>query len=89
MKQHREDLTMRSIHPISKRAALGLLIAALFTASASGQTAPPPAPKNPPTSATPEMIDEAIRRSQARTVKEREQRVPEQFGSEEPFTRTN
>jgi hypothetical protein len=81
---------MKSFHAISKRVVLGFLLATPFAGSVSGQTtAPPPAPKKVPTSATPQMIDEAIRRSQARTAKEREQGIPEQFGSEEPFTKTN
>jgi hypothetical protein len=36
--------------------------------------------------ATPEMIQEAIQRSQARSEKLRQTGQPEQFGSEEPFT---
>ena len=81
---------MKPFHAISKRVMLSLLIATPFAGSVSGQiTSPPPAPKKPPTSATPQMIDEAIRRSQARTAKERDQGIPEQFGSEEPFTKTN
>ena len=39
----------------------------------------------PRTTATPEMIAEAIERSKARTERFRLQGVPEQFGSEEPF----
>jgi hypothetical protein len=81
---------MNAFHAISKRVALGLLIATPFALSAPGQTTTSPPPivikKPPPTSATPQMIDEAIQRSQARTVKERDQHIPEQFGSEEPFT---
>ena len=42
-------------------------------------------PRVPPTTATPEMIAEAIERSKARTERLRLQGVPEQFGSEEPF----
>lgn len=76
---------MRTIYPISKRTALALMITFPFTLSASAQTTTPPAAKKP-TSATPQMIDEAIQRSQARSIKERDLRVPEQFGSEEPFT---
>ena len=38
------------------------------------------------TSATPEMIEEAIQRSLARSEKLQAQGKPEQFGSEEPFT---
>jgi hypothetical protein len=56
----------------------------------TGSTTSPPlattvAP-NKPTSATPQMIDEAIQRSQARSAKAKDQGVPEQWGSEEPFT---
>jgi hypothetical protein len=40
----------------------------------------------PRTTATPEMISEAIQRSQARSEKLRTTGTPEQFGSEEPFT---
>jgi len=81
---------MSAHHAISKRLVLGFLIATPFALSASGQTTSPPpvTGTKKPTSATPQMIDEAIQRSQARTVKEREQRIPEQFGSEEPFTPT-
>lgn len=77
---------MRTFYPISKRATLALMITVPFTLSASGQTAPPPSGTKKPASATPRMIDEAIQRSQARSIKERDQRIPEQFGSEEPFT---
>ena len=38
--------------------------------------------------ATPQMIDEAIQRSQARTNKLNTLGRPEQWGSEEPFTYT-
>lgn len=40
----------------------------------------------PPGSATPEMIQEACQRQRARTAKFLQSGVPEQFGSEEPFT---
>jgi hypothetical protein len=40
----------------------------------------------PRTEATPQMIEEAIQRSQARTEKLRTLGRPEQWGSEEPFT---
>ena len=40
----------------------------------------------PPTTATPEMIAEAIERSKARTQRFQSTGVLEQFGSEEPFT---
>jgi hypothetical protein len=39
-----------------------------------------------PTSSTPQMVKEAIQRSQARTKKLMTQGIPEQWGSEEPFT---
>jgi hypothetical protein len=39
-----------------------------------------------PTSSTPQMVQEAIQRSQARSEKARTQGVKEQWGSEEPFT---
>jgi hypothetical protein len=40
----------------------------------------------PRTEATPQMIEEAIQRSQARTEKLRTLGRPEHWGSEEPFT---
>jgi hypothetical protein len=62
------------------------------TSTATGQgvfAAPAPGTKKP-TTATPQMIDEAIQRSQARTAKAvptaTSAGTPEQFGSEEPFT---
>src|ERR1043165_5638898 len=42
--------------------------------------------KKKPTSATPEMINEAIQRSEARAAKEQASGVPQKWGSEEPFT---
>jgi len=45
------------------------------------------ASQNPiPGTATPDMINEAIQRSKARTTKLQNNNVPERFGSEEPFT---
>ena len=41
----------------------------------------------PRTTATPEMVDEAVRRSKARFDKFRATGKPEQWGSEEPFTK--
>ena len=62
------------------------------TSTTTGQgvfAAPAPGTKKP-TTATPQMIDEAIQRSQARTAKAvptaTSAAKPEQFGSEEPFT---
>jgi len=65
---------------------------AVAGASASAQTVTPStstaatAATKPPTSATPQMINEAIQRSQARSQKFKTQGKPEQWGSEEPFT---
>jgi hypothetical protein len=83
---------MRELSLILKMLGIGALAFA-FACSASAQTtnnAPPtsvtPAKKKP-TSATPQMIDEAIQRSQARSAKAKtDPRKPEQWGSEEPFT---
>jgi hypothetical protein len=41
--------------------------------------------KKKPTSATADMVNEAIQRSQARAAKERANGTPQQWGSEEPF----
>jgi hypothetical protein len=50
----------------------------LSTATAAG--------RRPSANATPDMINEAIQRSQARAAKFQQQGIPEKFGSEEPFT---
>jgi hypothetical protein len=42
--------------------------------------------RRPSANATPDMINEAIQRSQARAAKFQQQGIPENFGSEEPFT---
>jgi hypothetical protein len=42
--------------------------------------------RKPSANATPDMINEAIQRSQARAAKLKQRGIPEQFGSEEPFT---
>jgi hypothetical protein len=42
--------------------------------------------KGPATTATPDMINEAIQRSQARSANEKLNGTPQRFGSEEPFT---
>jgi hypothetical protein len=44
------------------------------------------ATKRKPTSATAEMVNEAIQRSEARAAKELQTGVPQKWGSEEPFT---
>ena len=74
---------------------IGTLVGAMSCVPATwAQTTPGPttssaptvaAPKKP-TSATPQMIDEAIQRSQARSAKATATGAPEQWGSEEPFT---
>jgi hypothetical protein len=42
--------------------------------------------KKKPTSATADMVNEAIQRSQERAAKEQANGTPQQWGSEEPFT---
>ena len=42
--------------------------------------------RRPSANATPDMINEAIQRSQARAARFQQLGIPEQFGSEEPFT---
>jgi hypothetical protein len=72
--------------------ALALIVspAAAQTATSQGVIAAPAPGAKKPTTATPQMIDEAIQRSQARTAKAvpttTSAAKPEQFGSEEPFT---
>ena len=39
-----------------------------------------------PTTATPDMVNEAIQRSQARAAREQLNGTPQKWGSEEPFT---
>jgi hypothetical protein len=56
------------------------------TATNQPMAAAPAPAKKKPTSATPQMIDEAIQRSQARSAKATATGKPEQWGSEEPFT---
>jgi hypothetical protein len=60
------------------------------TATSDGVFAAPAPGAKKPTTATPQMIDEAIQRSQARTAKAvptaTSAGTPEKFGSEEPFT---
>lgn len=72
-------------------AAAGALALTFIVSPALAQTSPSqpaaaPAVKKKPTSATPQMIDEAVQRSQARAAKATTLGRPEQFGSEEPFT---
>ncbi|MEJ0078033.1 MAG: hypothetical protein WDO17_21860 [Alphaproteobacteria bacterium] len=51
----------------------------------SSSTSTATAAKRKPTSATPDMINEAIQRSEARAAKETATGKPQQWGSEEPF----
>jgi len=75
---------------IAGTAAAAALAAAVTSASArstaTATSTATPTVKKPPTSATPEMIDEAIQRSKARSAKFEAAGIPEQWGSEEPFT---
>jgi len=90
--------TRRTILNLMGAGAAGTLALALIVSPAAAQTAtgqgviaaPTPGTKKP-TTATPQMIDEAVQRSQARTAKAAPTATsaagkPEQFGSEEPFT---
>jgi hypothetical protein len=88
-----QEETMKKLLKLMSVAAAGTLAFALIASSASAQTAPSqptttaPAPaQKKPTSATPQMIEEAIQRSQARSAKATATGKPEQWGSEEPFT---
>lgn len=64
-------LTTSSTAPTMSRAATGAGAAAA---------------KRKPTSASPDMINEAIQRTEARATKEATTSRPQQWGSEEPFT---
>jgi len=81
--------TRRKLMIAGPAAALAVVIA---SPSASAQTATSSTSvatitaKKKPTSATPRMIQEAIQRSQARSAKAQALGIPEQWGSEEPFT---
>ena len=83
---------MKQVSAILRVMSAGVVGAILLAPPAAAQTtsptptpAPTAAPKKP-TSATPQMIDEAIQRSQARSAKAKASGAPEQWGSEEPFT---
>ena len=91
-------LTPLGLTPLGLSMA-GALVAAAVSAlaiTASAQTSTtsssagvlltaPGAPKKP-TSATPDMVNEAIQRSQARAAREQLNGTPQKWGSEEPFT---
>ena len=87
---------MKDRNTIPNLVAAGMAGALAFTLVVSPAlaqtTTPQPTPTTPapvkkkPTSATPQMIDEAVQRSQARSAKAAATGQPEQWGSEEPFT---
>jgi len=93
---------MRQVHTPLKRAIAGALLAAAYaiagtsasaqttstTTSTSTSTSTTTAKRVPRTTATPEMIEEAVQRSRARFDKFLSTGKPEQWGSEEPFTPT-
>ena len=62
----------------STSSSAGVLSTATGTTSATGV-------KKKPTSATADMINEAIQRSEARAARELQTGVPQRWGSEEPF----
>jgi len=69
--------------------ALALIISRAASQSTTGQaaTTPSPAAKKKPDTATPEMIQQAIERSQARAAKQAPAAgSTEKWGIEEPFT---
>src|SRR5262249_48617130 len=87
-----QEEIMKKISTSLRLMGAGIVGAILFAPPTSAQTATSPTPTpsstaapKKPTSATPRMIDEAVQRSQARSAKA-SQGVPEQWGSEEPFT---
>ena len=89
--------------PLKRAVAAGALLAAAFaiaglsasaqdvttssTTSTSSTSTSTTRVRVPRTTATPEMIDEAVRRSKARHEKFLSTGKPEQWGSEEPFTK--
>jgi hypothetical protein len=67
----------------STTSSAGVLTTTTSTSSATSSTT---TVKKKPTSATADMVNEAIQRSQARAAKEAQIGTPQQWGSEEPFT---
>jgi len=65
----------------STTSSAGVLTTATTTTTTSGTTT-----VKKPTSATADMVNEAIQRSQARAAKEAQSGTPQQWSSEEPFT---
>ena len=94
---------MRQVHtPLKRTVAAGTLLAAAYAIAslpASAQDATTSTTTStttssstttvrvPRTTATPAMIDEAVRRSKARHERFLSTGKPEQWGSEEPFTK--
>jgi hypothetical protein len=92
---------MRQLHGPSKRAAVAGALLAIAHASAgvsalaqdatTSPTATSPTPvasatkKAPRTTATPDLIADAVARSKARHARFLTSGTPEQFGSEEPY----
>lgn len=58
----------------------------LTTAAPTATTSGTAVKQKPRATATPEMVNEAIQRSEARAARERTSGVPQKWGSEEPFT---
>lgn len=54
--------------------------------SSSATTSSTTVIRKPRATATPEMVNEAIQRSEARAAKEAATGIPQKWGSEEPFT---
>jgi guanyl-specific ribonuclease Sa len=84
MKQLRAPLKV--MIAIAAAAFAGASASAQTTTTTSTTTSTTSTISSKPTSATPQMIQEACQRQRARTAKFRQFGIPEQFGSEEPFT---
>jgi len=85
----------RPVNRMIAGVAAAMVLAMTGSAAPAQEATSPPATSTlrptvtirvPRTEATPQMIEEAIQRSQARTERLRTTGRPEQFGSEEPFT---
>jgi hypothetical protein len=70
----------------SSSSAGNLTTATTSTSTTSSTSATSATAVKKPTSATAEMVNEAIQRSQARANKALQNGTPQQWGSEEPFT---
>jgi hypothetical protein len=81
------EAMMRKLNLLLKLLGIGALTFTFIGSLALAQTTNNQGPaKKKPTSATPQMIEEAIQRSQARSAKAKiNPSKPEQWGSEEPF----